>query len=334
MASDQDSTPAYSHFTNHFAITGRSDMKPSIPIFDRKDKVSDIALALRAEGAAIVRDVLAPGVMDVLAARVEADLARQEPGGQMNGGRTKGLAGLLARGPEFSEHLLNPLVLEVTDAILLPQCPMGPSAPGAMPQRRDFADSYAQVMQSRDPRIGPNCHHYRVNASAVGQIWAGGSDQTLHRETDIYHPFFEHDPDRPDLILACNWAGTDFRLDNGATRLVPGSHRWPKDRVAEEHEVAQAVMPKGSVVFWLGGTLHGSGASRSAEPRTGFLLTLVVDWLTTEENQCLTVPPEMARTLPERVQQLLGYRSSAMLNWVSGRSAENLLRGGEAAPFD
>ena len=132
--------------------------------------------------------------------------------------------------------------------------------------------------------------------------------------------------------MASNWAGTDFTLENGATRVVPGSHRWPKGREAEEHEVAQAAMPKGSVVFWLGGTLHGAGASRCTLPRTGFILTLVVNWLVAEENQYLTVPPPIALTLPERTQQLLGYRSSSSLGWVAGLSGENLLVRGGSPP--
>jgi ectoine hydroxylase-related dioxygenase (phytanoyl-CoA dioxygenase family) len=84
-------------------------------------------------------------------------------------------------------------------------------------------------------------------------------------------------------------------------------------------------MPKGSVVFWMGGTLHGLGVNRSDEPRTGIVCTLVVDWLTPEENTYFAVPPEIARSLPERAQQLLGYRSSISLGCVAGRASENWL---------
>ena len=311
-------------------------MSASVPVFGRDSKVADIAATLHTEGVAIVQGVIAPGIMDALTGMVETDLAQLEPGGgSFSGGRTKGLSGLLARGRGFSEHLLlNPCLLDVADDILLPSRRMGPSTPATAQQRTDFADSYAEWIRPRDPVLGPNCHHYRVNATAVSQVWGGGTAQVLHRETDIYGPFLEHDPQRPECVLASNWAGTDFTLENGATRVVPGSHRWPKDRKAEEHEVAQAVMPKGSVVFWLGGTLHGAAASRCTRPRTGFILALVVDWLAAEENQYLAVPPPIALTLPERAQQLVGYRSSSSLGWVAGCSGENLLVRGDSTPLE
>lgn len=115
--------------------------------------------------------------------------------------------------------------------------------------------------------------------------------------------------------------------------MVPGSHRWPQERSAEEHEVAQAVMPKGSVVFWMGGTLHGLGVNQGDDPRTGIICTLLVDWLTPEENQYFAVPPEIARTLPQRAQRLLGYRSSISLGCVAGRASENWLAEGEGGPL-
>ena len=92
-------------------------------------------------------------------------------------------------------------------------------------------------------------------------------------------------------------------------------------------------MPKGSAVFWLGKTLHGLGASRDGAPRNGILFTFVVDWLATEENQYVAVPPEVARTLPERAQQVLGYRSSPTLGWVPGLDQENMLVSGKGGPL-
>lgn len=162
-------------------------MAASIPSFSRDDRVADVAEALRREGTAIVRELVASEVMDTLVAKVEHELEQQEPGGgSFVGNRARVVGRLFARGREFSERLLlNPRFLEVADAILLPQCPMAPSAPPPPELPVDWADTYASMMQSRDPVRGPNCHHYRVNAAVAMQVCRGGALQPLHRETDV-----------------------------------------------------------------------------------------------------------------------------------------------------
>ena len=74
-------------------------------------------------------------------------------------------------------------------------------------------------------------------------------------------------------ILATMWAISDFREDNGATLVVPGSHTWSADRSPEPDEITSAEMPAGSLFFWLGGTLHGGGANTSSDWRYGLILT-------------------------------------------------------------
>jgi len=100
----------------------------------------------------------------------------------------------------------------------------------------------------------------------------------------------------------------EFTLRNGATRLVPGSHRWPVEREALEEEFAEAAMLAGSAVVYLGSTLHGGGSNTTGKSgRRGLHLSYVVGWLRTEENNVLTTPPHLARSLPDRAQALLGY---------------------------
>ena len=303
-----------------------------IPSFDKDDGVADVVAALCETGAVIVRGLLAPELMDMVTAKLQPAFEQMSPGADPFTGqdsKIKALGRVLTRGNAFSDYLLlNRVCLEVADAILRPQCPMASSAAALSSPPADWSDTYAQLGRPREAGSEAHCHHYRVNAGAALQVCMGGNNQPLHRETDIYRPFLEHDPLRPECILACNWAGTDFTRENGATRLVPGSHRWPPYREAEEHEVAQAEMPKGSAVFWLGGLLHGAGANHTDEPRTGIIFTLAVNWLATEENQYLAVPPAIARTLPERAQQLLGYRSSPSLGCIAGRPSDNWLSEG------
>jgi ectoine hydroxylase-related dioxygenase (phytanoyl-CoA dioxygenase family) len=67
-------------------------------------------------------------------------------------------------------------------------------------------------------------------------------------------------------------------------------------------------MPAGSVLLWMGGTFHGAGANRSEQWRSGVFLSYSLGWLRQEENQFLDVPPNIARTLPKPVRDLIGYR--------------------------
>lgn len=307
-------------------------MSPSLATFRATDPPDDIADALRRDGAAVVRELVAPDIADAIAERIVPTLREQEPGGEsFFGAPTRGMGDIFVHAPEIAgDLLLNETFLEVADAILLPQAPMAASAAQSRPSATweeglDTAFEDYLDLKPRDPVLGPNCHHYRLNISGARQVCPGNAHQFLHREMDTFRPFLEHDPEAPERALAIVWALTDFTLENGATRLVPGSHRWPRDRSAEEHEVARAVMPKGSAALWTGKTLHGLAASRD-ESRTSVTFVFMVDWLTTEENQFLAIPPEVARGLPERAQQLIGYRASPALGWVSDRDPDNLLR--------
>jgi len=105
------------------------------------------------------------------------------------------------------------------------------------------------------------------------------------------------------------WALDDFTLDNGATRVAIGSHGKTDDHKESELTVEQAVMSRGSVLFYLGSTVHGGGANTSASPRSGLINTYSLGWLRQEENHYLTIPRHVADKLPESVRRLMGYQS-------------------------
>ena len=146
---------------------------------------------------------------------------------------------------------------------------------------------------------------YQLHVSAALDVGPGARRQVLHREHDSF-TFFP--PPRPNMIVASMWAITDFRADNGATLVVPGSHKWSEEREATEDEIVAAEMPAGSVLYWLGGTLHGAGANISRDWRYGVILTYSLGWLRQEENQYLNVPPEVARNLPPKLRDIIGYK--------------------------
>ena len=164
--------------------------------------------------------------------------------------------------------------------------------------------------------LGPHCERYQLHVAAALEVGPGARSQVLHREED---PFTHFPLPRPNLILASMWAISDFRPENGGTLLVPGSHRWDAERKPEPHEIAAAAMPAGSVLFWLGGTLHGAGANVSEDWRYGVILTYSLGWLRQEENQFLDLPPDVARSLSPELLDLTGRAMHGALGFFDPR---------------
>jgi ectoine hydroxylase-related dioxygenase (phytanoyl-CoA dioxygenase family) len=166
--------------------------------------------------------------------------------------------------------------------------------------------------------------HYQFSAPVALQIGPGESAQVLHRDEDVYPIPRPHVP----VVVNSMWALCDFTAANGATRLIPGSHRWPEDRrpAADEHEVVDAEMPAGSVLIYLGGLWHGGGGNTTDRPRPGLLLEYVASWLRPQETHLVAMDPAVVRELPERLQELLGWNIyPPFLGYVDGRHPRRFL---------
>ncbi len=167
-----------------------------------------------------------------------------------------------------------------------------------------------------DGALGQNGAGYQLHVTAALMVGPGARAQVLHREEDSFG-FFPLP--RPNLILASMWAISDFSPDNGATLIVPGSHRWDTARKAEPDEVVSAEMRAGSILFWAGGTLHGAGENRSNDWRYGVILTYSLGWLRQEENQYLDVPPHVAEKLSPELRAMIGYGMHGSLGFFDPR---------------
>jgi ectoine hydroxylase-related dioxygenase (phytanoyl-CoA dioxygenase family) len=166
---------------------------------------------------------------------------------------------------------------------------------------------------------------YQLSAPTGIQIGPGEPAQVLHYDAAVY-PLPRPQPQQ--VVVTTMWPFDDFTEENGATRLVPGSHTWGDRRPDEDIDVTIAEMPAGSVMFYLGTLWHGGGANRSDRPRMGVVLEYVASWLRPQENHVLAVPHEVAAQLPERLQELLGYNVyPPFLGYVDGRHPRRLLEG-------
>ncbi|MEM1433634.1 MAG: phytanoyl-CoA dioxygenase family protein [Pseudomonadota bacterium] len=152
---------------------------------------------------------------------------------------------------------------------------------------------------------------YWLNTGQAMIIGPGSTEQFLHRDAGNWPVVVAGGQDAPEATLSVMIAMSDFTVDNGATRVVPGSHRWSDfDQEATPDQVVQAVMPAGSALLYSGKTIHGAGANISSDSwRFGIQLSFTLGQLTPEEAHTITVPWTVAQHFSERVQHMLGYAS-------------------------
>jgi ectoine hydroxylase-related dioxygenase (phytanoyl-CoA dioxygenase family) len=244
---------------------------------------SEIISAIERDGAVIVRDFIKPSHVEQMTSELGTYVQSKGLGawphpndspteGSFAGANTKRIGGLAAKSSGFVELLCNPTMLACADHF-----------------------------------VKPNCGSYYLNGTQLMVVGPGATPQHLHRDEGDW-PHLHHP--KPHLVINFMCALTDFTAANGATRIVPGSHKWSEhDRRPREHEITQAEMPRGSVLFYDGKIMHGAGANTTADQwRWGLWFAFCVGWLRQYENQFLAVPPPVARNLPKKAQELLGYK--------------------------
>lgn len=169
------------------------------------------------------------------------------------------------------------------------------------------------VLDLMDEVLGAHCDRYQVNLTQAIQIHPGEEAQVLHKDELLFpfpHPGYEA---MANVMVAVD----EFTAANGATRVVPGSHCWPEERLPGPHEVARAEMQPGDALVYTGSVIHGGGANQSEAPRTGVVLSYNLGFLRQTENQYLAVPRETAARLPAPLQRLMGYQiHRPNIGWV------------------
>jgi ectoine hydroxylase-related dioxygenase (phytanoyl-CoA dioxygenase family) len=265
--------------------------------FQADAAADEIAEAIRRDGAAIVERFADERIADQVRAdlRPRFDGEGRETENDFNGYKTLRVNSCLELSRASAELIGHRPMLEVIDRILL-----------------------------------AFCLAYRIGSSTAIEIHPGEKAQRLHRDDVIYPirlPGLE-------LQVSVMWSLDDFTVENGATRLVPGSHRWLHHRPPDGSEtVVQAPMPKASALFYLGSVWHGGGANASNRPRAGLVTTYSLGWLRQEVNQYLAIPREVALSYPEHVQKLIGYAGHGRtLGWYPNPHGPGWLPGYEQRP--
>lgn len=164
---------------------------------------------------------------------------------------------------------------------------------------------------------------YMLSQPTAISIGPGETAQNLHTDDSVYPLPRPHD----EVVANCMWAMDDFTLENGATHIIPRSHRdapEPVDRFDYSNTI-RAVMPAGSGCLFVGSLFHAGGANHSERDRLGVVMEYCATWVRPQENHYLAVPKSTVRTLPERLQELLGYNVHNLLGNVDGRHPRKFL---------
>jgi ectoine hydroxylase-related dioxygenase (phytanoyl-CoA dioxygenase family) len=135
-------------------------------------------------------------------------------------------------------------------------------------------------------------------------IAGGESPQMIHADDQVLPLPKPH----PATICNTMWALTDFTEENGATRIIPGSHLADESpNPLESYDSIPAEMPKGSVLVWHGSLWHGGGANTTGTRRVGIAMNYCAGYVRQQENQQLGIPRETVKGFSHRLQQLVGY---------------------------
>jgi hypothetical protein len=231
----------------------------------------ELAAELARAGALIIDNLVEPEVMDRVIAEIEPYIDATPSGpDDFSGRRTRRTGALITRSPTARELVQHPTILGTAGIVL-----------GHSPT-------------------------YQINLTQVISVGSGEPAQKIHRDQWTFgdFPF----PKGHDVQCSTIWALDDFTDENGATRVIPGSNHARNRINFAQRDTIPAAMTKGSVLVYTGSVYHGGGANVTTEPRRGMNLTYIVGWLRQEENQYLSTPPEVARTLPTDLLRLMGYQ--------------------------
>jgi ectoine hydroxylase-related dioxygenase (phytanoyl-CoA dioxygenase family) len=178
---------------------------------------------------------------------------------------------------------------------------------GGLLKRSQHAAAFVQhasILDIAQSILGPHCDRFQLNLTQALEIWPGEGEQIPHRDQDMWRGA----QGGIEYLINVMWPFTPYREENGATVVWPGSHLRQSERRIDRAQAISAEMDPGSALLFLGSTLHGAGANRTASPRAGMIISYSLGWLKPYENQFLVYPPPVARGFSRELSALIGYQ--------------------------
>ena len=221
------------------------------------------------DGYCVIEDALPPDVIHALNADLEPSFAATPLcQGRFYGERTRRFGGLLKRSRDAQALVLNPVIMDLVEAVLKPAC----------------------------DRI-------QLNVMQAIEILPGPAQQLPHRD----HSMWQGAKGAHEYLVNVIWPLDAFSRENVATLVYPGSHGEAGMARAGQEEPIVAQCPAGSAICFLGSTAHGAGANISQSARRAIVVGYCLGWLKPYENHWLAYPPAVARHFSPELAALVGY---------------------------
>ena len=249
--------------------------------------------AIERDGAVVVEQMVDRVTINTMRDAIVRHALGVDPGSRdrglwpyFHGVRTKRFTHLGRLSPAFFDLLANPTMAAISDATLLPQC-----------------------------------GSYWLNTAQAMLIGPGEPAQVLHRDaTNWAHLARMGWPAVPEITISAMIALDATRDELGATRVIPGSHRWSD---AERGDAAASVpveLEPGSALVYSGKVLHGGGANATKnEWPNAMPMSFVLGWLSPEDANAMQYDPDEIAHLPDRSKRLPGFSSYDPSPHAAGR---------------
>jgi ectoine hydroxylase-related dioxygenase (phytanoyl-CoA dioxygenase family) len=276
-------------------------MSVNIPSLPSTASVDDAVAAIMDAGGVIIENFLSESLLQKLKIDLDRILADTPTGTdhEFAGTKTRRASALFARTKYMTDVALHPTFKGAAEKILRSKLVYGWMGSERVEQVPDIRIGVTQVIQ-----IGP-----------------GEGGQPLHRDDFAF--LWQHTPTSGEARVQVMVAITDFTADNGATLVIPGSHRWDDERMPTREETIPAEMKAGSALIWVGSVYHAGGSNKTDQPRTGLTMTFDLAQVRQEENMYLALPVEVVKTFSEEMQKLLGW------SWIPSSKMGFVEIGGE-----
>lgn len=182
-----------------------------------------------------------------------------------------------------------------------------------------------------------------LSALLAINLMPGETVQPWHTDDGYVHVEMPH----PSFGISAFWALTDTNKENGATELLPGSHKWDKSKLAKyiklddyqsegflghnlseapENEKKIIELSAGSLLLTKGTLIHRGGANNSDAPRLVVTPQYCFGWMRQIENMVASVSKESANKLSNEVLELIGYSiHPPFIGYVDGIHPKKLL---------